>query len=284
MGWHIGMTAEEMAEFAGMSCSKADAKKAAAAAPAPKYEGSSSQEFEDSISNDSPPIKDIIVETETAPTAASDNTACPLPPDGLPPPPPPEVDYIYHLCQRSKWEEAVNAKLPYFPPTYMKDGKFTRASVRKEDIVGVANIFYKDTPGKWIVLEVDCQLLYSLGIPILAQEAPESKLTGQPVKCLQIFGGISTSLPLIHKIYPVFRKSANGEFVKLLDPVPAAAKTEEAAAPARKASKPPKPAKKENIKVTDTPEQPKSKDRKKKGLLGKLKKGVAGTSSRKLKV
>ena len=254
-----------------MTCSRSDAKKtvaASAAAPPPqKYEGSSSHELDDSTSsNDSPPIKDVIVETETAPTTTSDNTACPLPADGLPPPPPPNVDYIYHLCQRSKWEEAVHAKLPYFPPTYMKDGKFTRASVRKEDIVGVANIFYKHTPGKWIVLEIDCKLLYSLGIPILAQEAPESKLTGQPVKCLQIFGGISTTLPLIHKIYPVFRKSSTGEFVKLLDPLPAATGAENESP--QTGSKPP------TIKTTESPEQaPKTKDKKKKGLLGRLKKG-----------
>jgi hypothetical protein len=154
----------------------------------------------------------------------------------------------------------------------MKDGKFTRASVYKEDIVGVANIYYKDTPGKWIVLEIDCKLLYSLGIPILAQEAPESKLTGQPVKCLQIFGGIATSLPLIHKIYPVFRKSTTGEFVKLLGPVPSSGAKNES--PPTRESKV-HATETETVKPTETHEQPqRTKEGKKKGLFGLLKKGA----------
>lgn len=150
----------------------------------------------------------------------SGNTACPLPADSPPPPPPPDVDSIYHLCQKSKWEEAVESRQPYFPPTYMNDGKFTRATVYTKDLVSTANEYYDSVPGDWIVLELDCKMLYSLGIPILAQDAPEST-PKQPVKCLQVFGGISTNLPgLVKNIYRMHR-APNGRFIRMVDtPVP----------------------------------------------------------------
>jgi hypothetical protein len=144
----------------------------------------------------------------------------------------------------------------------MKDGKFTRASVYKEDIVSVANEYYKATPGKWIVLELNCKILYSLGIPILAKEAPEST-PKQPVKCLQIFGGISTTLPgLINRVYPVLRKNTEGTFVKLLDPT---TKTLQQS-----------PGTIDKTFDCDEPAKPSSKDddgHKKKGLFGRLKRG-----------
>jgi hypothetical protein len=160
--------------------------------------------------------------------AASGNTACPLPGDSAPPPPPPDVDSIFHLCQKSKWEEAVRNSQPYFPPTYMSDGKFTRATVFKKDIVSTANEYYKDVKGEWIVLEIDCKTLFSLGIPILAaQDAPEST-PRQTVKCLQVFGGLSTTLPgLVKKVHKIIRRSSDGTFLKVIDPPKLAPKEEE---------------------------------------------------------
>jgi hypothetical protein len=148
---------------------------------------------------------------------ATGDTACLLPADSPPPPPPPDVESIFHLCQKSIWDDAVRTQQPYFPPTYMNDGKFTRATLHKKDLVSAANEYYKESPGEWIVIEIDCKLLFSLGIPILAQDAPEST-TKQPVKCLQVFGGISTTLPgLIQKTYEM-KRDKDGSFLKVLDP------------------------------------------------------------------
>jgi len=159
-----------------------------------------------------------VTATITTNVMSSGSTACPLPSDSLPPPPPPDSEFIYHMCLKSKWEEAKSKKEPYFPPTFLADGKFTRATVFKADLVATANEYYQETSGEWIVLELNCQRLYGLGIPILAQLAPEST-PDQPVKCLQVFGGISTSIPgLVHKIYPM-QRSANGKFVRLLEPI-----------------------------------------------------------------
>lgn len=167
-------------------------------------------------------------EKETV-AAIPGNTACLLPRDSSPPPPPPNVDFIYHLCQKSKWAEAKNQKQPYFPPTFMADGKFTRASVDRADMVEVANRFYKDVEGDYILLEISAEMLYGLGIAMLAQTAPEST-PQQPVKCLQLFGGISTTLPgLVPRVYPMERTLSDGTFVRILDPVvvvPVATKTQ----------------------------------------------------------
>jgi hypothetical protein len=152
----------------------------------------------------------------------SGNTACPMPQGASPPPPPPDVKYIYHLAQKSKWQISKAKKEPYFPPTYMKDGKCTRATVHKSDLLTTANDLYKDiaTTSDFIVLELNCSVLYHLGIPIMAQDAPESKSTEnkQVVKCLQIFGGISTTLPgLIHQIYGM-KRDTDGTFLELVEP------------------------------------------------------------------
>ena len=156
--------------------------------------------------------------TTTKTTSGGDNTACLLPADSPPPPPPPDVASIFHLCQKSLWDEAVRQHQPYFPPTYMKDGKFTRATVHKKDLVSAANQYYQNTPGEWMVIEIDCTMLFGLGIPILAQDAPESTSKQQPVKCLQVFGGISTTLPgLIKQTYKMKRRT-DGSFVKVLEP------------------------------------------------------------------
>jgi hypothetical protein len=149
----------------------------------------------------------------------SGNTACPLPPGGSPPPPPPDVKHIYHLAQKSNWQMSKAKKEPYFPPTYMKDGKFTRATVHKSDLLTTANEFYKDitTSSDFIVLELNCSVLYNLGIPIMAQDAPEST-EKKVVKCLQVFGGISTTLPgLVHQTYDM-KRDTDGTFLELVEP------------------------------------------------------------------
>jgi hypothetical protein len=212
------MTPEEMeAEFgsgggaASNTCSLNDRPISEASEENKKKEEKKKTAVEED--NNKQPAENI---TTTAKT--SGNTACPLPRDASPPPPPPDVDYIYHLCQTSKWDDAKSQKQPYFPPTFMADGKFTRASVHRDDMVDVANEYYRSSVGDWILLELDCKVLYGLGIPMLAQLAPESTQS-QPVKCLQILGGISTINPdLVSKIYPM-KRSSDGTFIKVLDPI-----------------------------------------------------------------
>jgi len=139
---------------------------------------------------------------------------------------------VYHLCQESKWTEAKKSGAPYFPPTYVSDGKFTRMTVNRDDLVSTANEYYRDSPAGdgWIVLEIDCAVLYGLGIAIFASDAPESKngtrgknmvggsSSGKVVKCLRVYGGVSTTHPgLVAGVYRM-QRLPNGAFVKLIVP------------------------------------------------------------------
>jgi hypothetical protein len=123
---------------------------------------------------------------------------------------------IYHLCQRTVFAEAVAAGTPYFPPTFVKDGRFTRASQDRGSLVNTANQYYKSTPGEWICLELDAQQILQLGIQILPQCAPEGT-AANPINCLQIFGGIATNVPgLVISIYKMIRL-ADGFFYSMAD-------------------------------------------------------------------
>lgn len=99
---------------------------------------------------------------------------------------------IFHICQKDLFLEAVNEGKPYFPPTFVTDGRFTRASQERSSLVDTANHYYKDSDGVWICLELNAQKILALGIQILPQCAPEGT-QDKPINCLQIFGGIATT-------------------------------------------------------------------------------------------
>lgn len=129
----------------------------------------------------------------------------------------PNLEKIYHICQASKWVAAVSNGVPYYPPTFVADGRFTRASQEKCSIVDTANHYYRGTPGKWICLELDAPKLLELGLQILPQCAPEGT-ADKPINCLQIFGGITTTIPgVVVAILPMIRLK-DGFFHSLGEP------------------------------------------------------------------
>lgn len=148
------------------------------------------------------------------------------------------IEVIYHMTEKAVWEAAIKEGVAYFPPTFHKDGKFTRASVFKEGLVDVANHFYKDiSQGDWICLELNLKYLLDLGIVVLPQ--PEEETSNQeedakeekddtpsPVQCFQICSGIPTmpELKLVKNIYSM-RRGGCGTFLALEDPKPYGLKT-----------------------------------------------------------
>lgn len=123
---------------------------------------------------------------------------------------------IYHLCKLKTFLEAVTEGKPYFPPTFVADGRFTRASQEKSSLVDTANHYYKDTDGAWVCLELNAQRILELGIQILPQCAPEGS-EEKPINCLQVFGGIATKQPgLIVKVNKMVRL-ADGYFHSIED-------------------------------------------------------------------
>eukprot|EP00443_Scrippsiella_acuminata_P022995 CAMPEP_0115226746 /NCGR_PEP_ID=MMETSP0270-20121206/30789_1 /TAXON_ID=71861 /ORGANISM="Scrippsiella trochoidea, Strain CCMP3099" /LENGTH=415 /DNA_ID=CAMNT_0002641177 /DNA_START=52 /DNA_END=1298 /DNA_ORIENTATION=+ len=75
----------------------------------------------------------------------------------------PEPEVLYHMCQRSLWEEAKKSGEAYFPPTFEADG-FTHATAVPERLLDTANHFYRDVPGEWLCLRFRRSALRRLGI------------------------------------------------------------------------------------------------------------------------
>ncbi|OEU09759.1 hypothetical protein FRACYDRAFT_248016 [Fragilariopsis cylindrus CCMP1102] len=276
MGWHVGLSYEEMQQqFGEQQQQQQQQQPENGETTETKTDNhdddndcgcittSSTTDTDGGVGVDEEAVVDPTTPSSAATISATANTAtvvgCPLPFNDndssllVLQPPPKEYKSIYHLCRSNDWndcldhnstndlEEEVEEEQternykPYFSRTFLKDGKFIRASLHKNDMITVANEYYKDcSPAneKWIILEINPHYLYyNMGIPILANvTAPESYSknsskrnngnntntntntnTKPEIKCLQIFGGLSTNpitlSKLITNIYPIHRQS-----------------------------------------------------------------------------
>jgi len=81
------------------------------------------------------------------------------------------AEKLYHMCQKSLWDQAISSKSAYFPPTYEQDGFFTHATSVPERLLETANHFYTQTSGDWICLELSCKSLHNSGICTRFEEA-----------------------------------------------------------------------------------------------------------------
>lgn len=213
MGWHVGMVGlqEQYANRGG------------------KGGGELSSDEEDVYDLSPTKALEYGVSTSAAPGGGNNNSGTHpqassewenLP---KPQPPPKYHQNVYHLCRKTDWEGACNSKIPYFPRTFLKHGKYTRASMHLDDVAHVANQYYwktSPTVEEWIVLEIDVQFLFhGLGIPMEVAIAPESP-KHLPIECLQIFGGISTHPKivgsLVKSVYKMKRRDVDGKFVGML--------------------------------------------------------------------
>lgn len=128
------------------------------------------------------------------------------------------IDKLYHMCQKSLWEESISEKKAYFPPTFEKDGYFTHATAVASRLIGTANHFYKESEGDWICVELSNKALRDLGIvtrfeepkPVGDQDT-DKKWTDW--RCPHIFGGIPGYLPdVVVRVYAMSR-DADGTFL-----------------------------------------------------------------------
>lgn len=81
------------------------------------------------------------------------------------------IGKIYHMCQKSLWDESSSQSKAYFPPTFHHDGKFTHATAVPQRLITTANHFYTATVGDWICLELDRWELEKCGIVTVFEEA-----------------------------------------------------------------------------------------------------------------
>jgi len=223
MGWHVGMTEEEMKNHFSSGGDGGEASTIIEPNKSREEEGAANVADADNgdVDDASESEEGNNSSANTAPTTSKQTTkACPLEPTEDPPAPPKDHQHVYHLCRKDDWETSKTNQTPYFPRTFLKDGKFTRASLYLDDIADVANEYYwKTSPPSqdWIVLELDVQFLFhGLGIPVLVAPAPEA----EEVSCLQIFGGISTHPTtidsLVHGVYSMKRRPEDGKFNGML--------------------------------------------------------------------
>ena len=110
-----------------------------------------------------------------------------------------ESDTVYHMCQKSLWDEALDSGMAYFPPTFEQDGFFTHATADPARLVDTANHFYSATAGDWICLEISKCALKIVGIDTRFEEP---KAVGKTAvgdtwskwRCPHIFGGIQSNV------------------------------------------------------------------------------------------
>jgi uncharacterized protein (DUF952 family) len=131
-------------------------------------------------------------------------------------------DVLYHMCQKSLWEEAVQSGNAYFPPTFDADG-FTHATAVPQRLIDTANHFYTDTKGDWICLELSRSALEILGIKTKDEEAlpvgeksVSNEWTQKKWVCPHVYGGIPTmdGLNVVTKVYDMVR-SEDGKFLSI---------------------------------------------------------------------
>jgi len=130
-------------------------------------------------------------------------------------------DVLYHMCQKSLWETAVDSGSAYFPPTFEVDGGFTHATAVPKRLITTANHFYTSTKGDWICLQLSRSALEKIGIRTKDEEAlpvGSTSVSGEWTEskwvCPHIYGGLPTlsSLNVLTKTYDMIRNE-EGKFL-----------------------------------------------------------------------
>jgi len=137
--------------------------------------------------------------------------------------------FLYHMCEKSLWEIAINSNIAYFPPTFTKDGGFTHATSKANKLIETANHFYTSSKDDWICLKLcDASTLKNkCGIVTVFEEPKpvgstavreEWKDSNKEETALfpHIYGGIPVSVPgIVVGTYPMERDSTNGTFLRI---------------------------------------------------------------------
>jgi hypothetical protein len=68
--------------------------------------------------------------------------------------------YVFHLIQKSMWEEALANDATYYPPTYSHD-KFSHATANPDFLMIIGNHFYPEVAGEWLCLRMSIDSLHA---------------------------------------------------------------------------------------------------------------------------
>lgn len=122
---------------------------------------------------------------------------------------------IFHLAAEADWLQAQADQRTYFPPTFSQD-QMTHAAADIDVLIRVANQFYRDLPGPWLILEVSISALEAQRIPVRFESAApvghrDDHFDGsETVLFPHIYGGIPASAVGFIGVLPQDRQ---GEFV-----------------------------------------------------------------------
>lgn len=121
---------------------------------------------------------------------------------------------IFHLAAQRDWEQAEAAEQVYFPPTFAQD-QMTHAAGDIATLIKVANQFYRDHPGPWLILAVEIAALEAQGIAVKFEPAApvgarEDHFEGSDAVLFpHIYGGIPAAAVESISVLP---KNDLGEF------------------------------------------------------------------------
>ena len=77
---------------------------------------------------------------------------------------------IFHLAAQRDWEQAEAKRQIYFPPTFAQD-QMTHAASDIATLIKVANQFYRDLPGPWLMIGVRVAALEAQNILVKFEPA-----------------------------------------------------------------------------------------------------------------
>jgi uncharacterized protein (DUF952 family) len=127
--------------------------------------------------------------------------------------------FLYHMCEKSLWEAAIDSDVAYFPPTFTEDGGFVHACSVPKKLIEIANHYYTSSKGDWICLKLPTAetLKNKCGIVTVFEE-PKPVGATDPVKeegetalFPHIHGGIVPGIVI--GTYPIERDPTNGTFL-----------------------------------------------------------------------
>ena len=87
--------------------------------------------------------------------------------------------YIFHLVQKSLWEEAIATNSTYFPPTYQQDG-FTHATANPKFHLTIGNHFYPQVEGDWLCLRMSVDSLVATDVKTIFEARFEKEIRNNP--------------------------------------------------------------------------------------------------------
>jgi len=133
-----------------------------------------------------------------------------------------DIDILYHMCDKQKWEEAITSGNAYYPPTFSADGNFIHATAVPSRLIDVGNHFYKADKSEWICLELSRKALaQKCGIVTVFEEAKPVGETDtnqdweDAILFPHIFGGLPTCVDgIVLKVYPIERGD-DGSFLEI---------------------------------------------------------------------